>query len=217
MTPSPSASSSRTPLATIRAVTSDLRAEGVAYDDATRVELLDLVGDEAERLDRLVANLLSLSRIQAGALEPERQAVAVDELLTDRVRKLKRLLRDRRIALDVPFALPLADADYTLVDQVVTNLLENAVRHSPEGSTIRVRARPKDEWIEVSVADQGPGVSADDQDRIFEPFRRGEGSTSSGVGLAICRAIVEAHGGAISASRANGGGAELLFTLPVHR
>jgi two-component system sensor histidine kinase KdpD len=206
----------RTPLATIRAVTSDLR-DGADYDDATRADLLDLVGDEAERLDRLVANLLSLSRIQAGALEPERQAVAVDELLTDRVRKLKRLLRDRRIALDVPFALPLADADYTLVDQVVTNLLENAVRHSPEGSTIRVRARAKDEWIEVSVADQGPGISAEDQDRIFEPFRRGEGSTSSGVGLAICRAIVEAHGGAISARQANGGGAELLFTLPVHR
>jgi two-component system sensor histidine kinase KdpD len=204
----------RTPLATIRAVTSDLR-DGADYDDATRAELLDLVGDEAERLDRLVTNLLSLSRIQAGALEPERQAVAVDELLTDRVRRLKRLLRDRRIALDVPFALPLVDADYTLVDQVVTNLLENAVRHSPEGSTIRVRARPRGEWIEVSVADQGPGVAAEDQDVIFEPFRRGQGSNSSGVGLAICRAIVEAHGGAIAVSAANGGGAELTFTLPV--
>jgi two-component system sensor histidine kinase KdpD len=206
----------RTPLATIRAVTSDLR-DGTDYDDETRAELLDLVGDEAERLDRLVANLLSLSRIEAGALEPERQAVAVDELLTDRVRRLKRLLRNRRIALDVPFALPLADADYTLVDQVVTNLLENAVRHSPEGSTIRVRARSKESWIEVSVADQGPGVAAEDQDHIFEPFRRGEGSTGSGVGLAICQAIVEAHGGSIAARRANGGGAELVFTLPVHR
>ncbi|MEY2570405.1 MAG: hypothetical protein QOE63_755 [Acidimicrobiaceae bacterium] len=204
----------RTPLATIRAVTSDLRDGGVAYDDATRDELLDLVVDEAERLDRLVSNLLSFSRIEAGALAPERQAVAIDELVTDRVRRLKRLLRDRRILVDVPFALPLADVDYTLLDQVVTNLLENAVRHSPSGSTIRVRARARDGFIEVAVTDQGPGIDVAERREVFEPFRRGVGGGSSGVGLAICKAIVEAHGGTIEARPANGGGAELVFTVP---
>ena len=206
----------RTPLVTIRAVTSDLR-DGAVYDDAVRDELLDLVGDEAERLARLVANLLSLSRIEAGSLKPERQAVPLDELLTERVRKLNRVLRDVRVQVDVPFTLPLADADYTLVDQVLTNLLENAARHSPEGSTVRVRARERDGWIEVTVSDQGTGVDAADRDRIFEPFSRGEGSSSSGVGLAICKAIVEAHGGSIAVRGNDGGGAAFVFTLPVHR
>ncbi|MGI8662142.1 MAG: sensor histidine kinase [Acidimicrobiales bacterium] len=205
----------RTPLATIRAVTSDLRDGGADYDDKTRDELLDLVVDEAERLDRLVANLLSLSRVEAGALEPDRQAVPIDELLTERVRRLKRLLRDRRIHLDVPFALPLVDVDYTLADQVITNLLENAVRHSPEGSTIRVRARAVDASVEISVSDEGAGIAPDMIDVIFEPFRRGEGGGSSGVGLAICKAIIEAHGGTIVARQANAGGAELAFTVPI--
>ena len=206
----------RTPLATIRAVTSDLRDGSVGYDDATRDELLDLVVDEAERLDRLVSNLLSYSRVEAGALKPERQAVAIEELVGERVRRLKRLLRDRRILVDVPFALPLADADYTLLEQVVTNLLDNAVRHSPSGSTIRVRARARadENMIEVAVSDQGPGIDADQRVHVFEPFRRGAGGGASGAGLAICKAIVEAHGGTIEARDANGGGAELVFTVP---
>jgi two-component system sensor histidine kinase KdpD len=206
----------RTPLSTIRAVTSDLR-DGTVYDEDTRNELLDLVVDEADRLDRLVANLLSLSRIEAGSLAPERQAVPLDELFTDRVRKLNRVLRDVRVQLDVPFTLPLADADYTLIDQVLTNLLENAARHSPDGGTVRVRARERDGSIVVAVSDQGTGVDPADQARIFEPFMRGKGSSSSGVGLTISRAIVEAHGGSIGVQRADAGGAEFVFTLPVHR
>jgi K+-sensing histidine kinase KdpD len=209
----------RTPLVTIKAVTSDLR-DGPAYDEKVREELLDLVGDEAERLDRLVANLLSLSRVETGSLKPEPQSLPLDELLTTRVRKLKRVLRNVRVQVDVPFTLPLAEGDYTLVDQVVTNLLENAARHSPDGGNVRVRAREREGWIEVSVSDQGPGVDPDDRDRIFEPFSRGKGSTSSGVGLAICKAIVEAHGGSIAVQGSDESGrtgATFVFTLPVHR
>jgi two-component system sensor histidine kinase KdpD len=209
----------RTPLVTIKAVTSDLR-DGTEYDAKVREELLDLVGDEAERLDRLVANLLSLSRVETGSLKPDPQALPLDELLTTRVRKLNRVLRDVRVQVDVPFTLPLAEGDYTLVDQVVTNLLENAARHSPDGGTVRVRAREREGWIEVAVSDQGPGVDPADRDRIFEPFSRGKGSTSSGVGLAICKAIVEAHGGSIAVKGADdtgGTGATFVFTLPVHR
>src|SRR5262249_39773425 len=180
----------------------------------------DLVGDEAERLDRLVANLLSLSRVETGSLEPEPQALSLDELLTTRVRRLNRVLRNVRVQVDVPFTLPLAEGDYTLVGQVVTTLLESAAGHSPGGGSVRVRAREREGWTEVSVSDQGPGVDPADRDRIFEPFSRGKGSTSSGVGLAICKAIVEAHGGsiAVQSSEANGrGGATFVFTLPVHR
>jgi two-component system sensor histidine kinase KdpD len=156
-----------------------------------------------------------LSRIEAGSLVPDRQAVPLEELLTDRVRKLNRILRHARVQVDVPFTLPLADADYTLLDQVITNLLANAARHSPDGGVIRVRARDVDGWIEVAVADQGPGVDPTDAERIFEPFSRGEGSDSSGVGLAICRAIVEAHGGSIAVRGAESGGALFVFTIPV--
>ena len=206
----------RTPLATIQAVTSDLRA-GAVYDDDVRDELLDLVGDEVERLDRLVANLLRLSRIEAGSLRPDLQAVPLEELFTSRVRKLNRVLRNAHVQVDVPFTLPLAEADYTLLDQVITNLLDNAARHSPDGGMIRVRARERDGLIEVAVSDQGPGIAPPDRERVFEAFSRGEGSMSSGVGLAICRAIVEAHGGSIWIEDANGGGARFVFTLPVHR
>ena len=206
----------RTPLATIRAVTSDLR-DGAAYDQATRDGLLDLVVDEAERLDRIVANLLSLSRVEAGALRPERQAVAVDELVTDRVKRLGRLFRHVRVECDLPADLPLVHADYTQLDQVLTNLLENAARHAPPRSTVRVGARAAGGSVEVWVADEGPGVAPFERARIFQPFRTGDGGTpSTGVGLAICRALVEAHGGTIDVGPAPGGGARFTFTVPVH-
>jgi two-component system sensor histidine kinase KdpD len=204
----------RTPLATIRAATSDIRS-GAGYDDATRDELLELVGDEAERLDRLVANLLSLSRIEAGALHPDRQAVALDELVADRVRQLTRLFHDVTINVDLPVSLPFVDADYSQLDQVITNLLENAARHAPPGSAVRVAAVERDGEVEVTVADDGAGVPADLATEVFEPFRRGPGGGSSGVGLAICRALIEAHGGHIGVRSTTSGGAEFFFTVPV--
>jgi len=204
----------RTPLAAIRAATSDMRA-GADYDDATRDELLEVVGEEAERLDRLVANLLSLSRIEAGTLQPERQAVAIDELVADRIRLLAHLFRRVQVKDAVPAGLPLADADYSQLDQVLTNLLENAARHSPPGGTVEVGAQAFGEWIEAWVADEGPGVDLSHRDELFEPFRRGPGSASSGIGLAICKAIVEAHGGRLDVRNRETGGALFYFTIPV--
>ena len=204
----------RTPLAAIRAATSDMRS-GANYDDATRDELLDVVGDEAERLDRLVANLLSLSRIEAGTLQPDRQAVAVDELVADRIRRLTHLFRHVRVDDVVPPGLPLVEADYSQLDQVLTNLLENAARHSPPESRIEVGARARDGSVEVWVADEGPGVDLANREHLFEPFRRGPGSQSSGIGLAICRAIVDAHGGHLDVKAGPSGGAVFYFTVPV--
>jgi len=204
----------RTPLATIRAVAGDLR-DGVVYDETTRTELLATVCDEAERLDRLVANLLSLSRIEAGALRPDRQAVPFDELVADRVRRLARMFRQVRVDVSLPADRCVVDGDYSQLDQVVTNLLENAARHAPQGSTVRLDGARRGNMLEVRVSDEGSGVAEWERDRVFEPFRRGEGSTSSGVGLAICRAIVEAHDGRISIERTSGGGATFVFTLPL--
>lgn len=205
----------RTPLATIQAVTSDLRA-GTGYDDATRKELLDLVGDEAERLDRIVANLLNLSRIEAGALKPDRQAVVVEELVDTCVRRLQRVLVNALVVVDVAPDLPLADVDYSQIDQVLSNLLENAVRHCGARPRVTVDGRRRGDWIEIAVADDGAGVLPFERNAVFEPFRRGESSTSSGVGLAICKAIVEAHGGRIAVDGSPWGGARFSFTVPVH-
>ncbi len=209
----------RTPLSAIRAVASDLR-DGVPYAAQARQELLDLVADEAERLDRLVQNLLSMSRIEAGALRPQCQAVPIDELLAHSVQRLRRLLHDVTVTVDADPDLPLAAADYTMVEQVVTNLLENAARHSPAGGHIVVGARPSGDVIEVSVTDEGPGLASDEIERLFRPFERGPESRSSGLGLAICRAFVEAHGGGINVNEANGAarpGARFTFTLPRQR
>jgi signal transduction histidine kinase len=122
------------------------------------------------------------------------------------------------VSIDVPLTLPLVDADWTLVDQAVTNLVANAVRHAPEGSRIWVSARQVDPgWVAVSVRDQGSGVPAELREALFEPFQRGPGSTSSGVGLAIVRAVVDAHGGTVTIHDGTTGGTDVSFTLPVRR
>jgi len=205
----------RTPLATIRAIASELR-DGVDYPPGAREELLDLVGDEAERLNRIVENLLGLTRIETGALRPDRQPLALDELVEDRVRKLGRLLRHVDVEVAVPAELALVAADHVQLDQVVSNLVENAARHAPPGSTVRVSARQIGPSVEVSVQDEGDGIPDAERATIFEPFRAGRGGAAAGVGLAVCKAIVEAHGGHIGFESEVGHGARFWFTVPVH-
>ncbi|MDQ6616388.1 MAG: ATP-binding protein [Actinomycetota bacterium] len=210
----------RTPLASIRAVASDLRA-GADHSEPVRQELLGLVCDEAERLDRIVANLLSLSRIEAGAFQPDRQAVDLVELVQDVTKRLGRLFDDDDVRLDcqVDAALPLVDIDYVQIDQVLSNLLENAARFAPPGSTVHLSARPDpglpEALVQVALSDEGPGIDRGELEHVFEPLRTGRASTASGVGLALCKAIVEAHGGMIEATNNPASGARLTFTLPV--
>jgi K+-sensing histidine kinase KdpD len=205
----------RTPLSAIRAVATDLR-DGVEYNDATRTELLSMVCDEVDRLDRLVDNLLSLSRIEAGAFHPDRQAVDLEELVGDRLRRLAPIFADLHLRTRLPADLPLVDADYAQVERVLTNLLANAARHAPAGTDVWVIARVDGSMVRVEVSDRGAGVPDAERYRIFEPFQRGEGSRSSGIGLAICKAIVTAHGGEIAVEWTFGGGATFTFTLPIH-
>ena len=205
----------RTPLSTIQAVASDLR-DGTAYPPETRDRLLDLVGREAERLNRIVENLLSMSRIESGALQPDRQAVAIDELVADRVQKMQRLFDGVSVEVDLGPATPLVNADYSQLDQVISNLLENAARHAPPGTPVRVSAECVGCMMTVTISDEGAGIPAHEVDHVFEPFRRGEGSVSSGVGLAICKAMIEANGGSIGIESADGSGFRLHFTVPLH-
>ena len=210
----------RTPLAAIRAVASDLRS-GADHGETVRQELLGVVCDEAERLDRIVANLLSLSRIEAGAFHPDRQAVDLEELIGEVIRRLGRLFDDVRVDVRMEAGLPLVDVDYVQIDQVLSNLLENAARVAPAGSTVVVAAATAThqgggpELVEVAVTDEGPGIDHQHRDHLFELFQGGEAGTLRGVGLALCRAIVEAHGGMIEATEQTEGGARLRFTVPV--
>ena len=197
----------RTPLATIRAAATDLDTD-VPYDAATRSELLGMVVEETERLDRIVANLLSLSRIEAGALLPDRQAVDIGELIDACTHRLHRLLARQGLEVAVDDDLPLVRADYSQLDQVLTNVLENAARHSPPTAR-SVSRRPGSGAGDGGHRDRsttapGSTLAGGRRSSSRSPPRRA--TSSRGVGLAICRAVVEAHGGTIVAGGSPPGG-----------
>lgn len=202
----------RTPLAAIRAAASELATNDRLPPETAR-RFLELIGDESERLDRLVANLLSLSRIEAGAGAPSLQAVDIGELVDATVARLERLLTDVRLHVRVAEDLPVIDGDYTELEQLLTNLLENAARHTPAGGSVHVDARAEPGRVVLTVADDGPGVDPADVDTLFEPFRSGRIAGAGGIGLAICRAVAERHHGTIGVGAAAGGGAVFTVTL----
>jgi two-component system sensor histidine kinase KdpD len=209
----------RTPLAAIKANVSGLRQADAKYSDDDRAEALAAVEDEADRLDHLVSNLLDFSRIEGGALRPRTRPQDLAELVGAVVARLGARLAGRPISVDVPDDLPSVACDYGQIDQVVSNLLENAALHTPRRTPIRVRARVVGGIAEVEVIDGGPGVPAAERERLFRPFERGRtaGLRGSGLGLAIARGLVEAHGGRLWVDDAPEGGARFAFTLPVAR
>lgn len=211
----------RTPLASIKASISDLADPALALSDEDRATLLRTTEEETDRLARLVTNLLDMSRIQAGGLVPHRSATPLDELIAGVVARLTGMFREHPLHVEVADGLPLADVDYLLVEQVLSNLLENAVRYTPPGTAVTVRAGtgPGGGEVEVAVVDHGPGVAEEERDRIFDEFYRlragGAAPFGTGMGLAIVKGIVEAHGGCIGVSETPGGGATFAFRLPV--
>ncbi len=206
----------RTPLASIKAGASGLRQADATYTDEDRAELLAAIEEEADRLDRLVSNLLDASRLEAGVLTPHKHPQDLGELLTAVVGRLQPLLAGRPVRLAIAPDVPLVPCDYAQIDQVVTNLLENAARHTPPGTLVHVALTWEDTSARVEVADQGPGVPAAERERLFHPFERGRTrAQGSGLGLAIARGLVEAHGGQLWVEEAAGGGARFSFTLPL--
>lgn len=209
----------RTPLATIIGSASTLRDSGPErLDDSQRATLLDTLLHEAERMNRLIGNLLDLTKLSEGHVELRRDWFALDELIGAVLGRLQGLLARHPVTLRVPDDLPLLRGDEVMIEQVLTNLFENVARHTPPGTAAEFTARVTDESIEISLRDHGPGFPAGEETRVFEKFHqaRPEGAQSGfGLGLAISKAIVEAHGGTISAANAPGGGAEFRFTLPL--
>ncbi len=208
----------RTPLSSIKAAASSLLQEDIQWDEEARRSFALAIEHEADRLNRLVGNLLDMSRIEGGALKPEKEWYPVDELIHDVVGHMQPLLRDRTVETKLPEDLPPVELDYLQMDQVLTNLLENAIRYTPPESPIEVSAQVEGGDMMISVADRGPGVPVIDLERIFDKFYRVLGTqrtTGSGLGLAVCKGLVEAHGGRIWAENREGGGAVFRFTLPI--
>ena len=205
----------RSPLTTIKAISSDLMMSDARYDDGTRHEMLGRVVEESDRLNRIVGNLLSASRVQAGALDPHCEPESIALLVHRCVTRLGRL-DSARIVTDIPAGLPDVVADAVQVDQVLTNLIENALRHVPAGTTVSVSANRQRDLVEVTVSDDGPGFTADALDHLFDPFHSDAGPGAVGLGLAVSKAIVEAHGGTIVVrDESDHRGATVTFTLPV--
>jgi K+-sensing histidine kinase KdpD len=204
----------RTPLATITGAATTLR-EG-AIEPGQRDELLEMICEEAERLERLVRNLLDMTQLASGALEVRREWVSLEELVGSALGRLDARLAGRPVRTDLPETLPLVSADAVLLEQLFVNLLENAAKYTPAGGPIEIAARAGERSVTIEIADRGPGIPAGDEARIFEKFARGRHPRvpGAGLGLAICRGIVEAHGGTLTVRNRPGGGALFEVVLP---
>ena len=212
----------RTPLASIKAAASSLLQEDVQWDEETKRSFARSIEREADRLNRLVSNLLDMSRIEDGAIKPEKEWYMLPELIQDVLGRLRPLLQGRVVNTQVPADLPPVELDYMQIDQVLTNLIENAVRYTPKESPIDVSARCEGAQVVISVADRGPGIPPADLERVFDKFYRvldGKLNTGhpsgSGLGLAVSKGLVEAHGGRIWAEPREGGGVVFSVALPV--
>jgi two-component system sensor histidine kinase KdpD len=207
----------RTPLTAVKAAASTLLASWSRIEPEDRRELLETIADEAERLERLVRNTLELSRIRAGALDVDLEPVDIAGVVQHAVRRLRPIARAHRVRLDVDDDMPAVWLDVTMLEQILLNLLENALRFAPPGSEIRVGAHAAGPALELRVADHGPGVPAGARDRIFEEFQSADDRPDrlgTGLGLAIVRALVTAQGGNVRYEDTSGGGATFVCTFP---
>jgi K+-sensing histidine kinase KdpD len=206
----------RTPLASITGAATALRDDrGLGVN--TRAELLETICDETERLERLVVNLLDMTRLESGPIVLKREWVPLEEMVGSALTRLERYLGERPVQTDLPESLPLLSVDPVLFEQVFVNLLENASRYTPSGSPLEIAARMDDTSVMIEIRDSGRGFAPGTEERVFEKFFRGEhaGKSGAGLGLPICRAIVEAHGGVISAENRPSGGALIRIVLPL--
>jgi len=201
-------------------LTAIVGASAALHDDhlepIERRALSRMVFEEAQRLSGLVGNLLELTRLESGTVRVKGSLQAIDEVIGSALHRLDAKLVGRTVRTDVPEEIPLATFDPVLVEQVLVNLMDNALRYTPQGSPIDVVVRARDRRIVVEIADRGPGVPRGDEEKVFERLHRGERRSDGGVGLGltICRAIVTAHEGRIWLENRSEGGASVKFTLP---
>ena len=207
----------RTPLAVITGAASTLTRHGAVLDQATQRGLAASIEEQAREMSNLISNVLDLMRLESGRIELQCEAHSLEDLVGTALHRIEVRLRDRPVDIDLPADLPDVQVDPILVTQVLTNLLDNAAKFTPPGTKIRIAAVADGRFVRVVVEDEGPGLPSGDPRLLFEKFQRGRDESAvvgAGLGLAICRAIVTAHGGDITAGPRARGGARFEFTLP---
>ncbi|GCE19768.1 ATP-binding protein [Dictyobacter kobayashii] len=212
----------RTPLSTIKTAATSLLQTDVEWDKEAQRSFITSIEHESDRLDALVENLLDMSRIEAGALHPEKVWYPIEDIIYDTLARMESLTSGRAINTTIPATLMPVEIDYMQIDQVISNLLENALRYTPAGTPIDIVVTEQEKELLITVADRGPGIGPHEQEKIFDKFYQIPGeqpatNTTShglGLGLAICRGIVEAHQGRIWVAAREGGGSCFYFTLP---
>jgi two-component system, OmpR family, sensor histidine kinase KdpD len=205
----------RTPLATMKVASSTLLDPEVTLSDGDALELYGLIDVQTDRLTRLVTSLLDMNRYQAGALRVDRRSCAVLDLVGEALAGLRPALGDRVVNLDLPGSLPAVEVDPVLIGQVLVNLLDNADRHSPPGQPIVVGAKARGARVALSVTDRGAGVPTEEGEMVFASFVHFDTGGRAGLGLAIAKTFVEAHGERIWVEDVPGGGARFVFTMPI--
>ena len=206
----------RTPLAAITGAGSALRMDPGQLGAERHAELVDTICDEAGRMDRLIGNILDMVRLEAGGAAAKREWVPLEEIIGPALARLEDRLADREVRLDLPADLPLIPVDPVLFEHLLFNLIENAVKHAPGAGPIDLSARAGEGWVQVEVADRGPGLPPGDERRVFDKFYRGPTAqgTGMGLGLAICRSIALVHEGSLTAENRPGGGTIFRLRLP---
>jgi len=209
----------RTPLATIIGSLTSLRSYGASYDDKTRDEFMATIQAEAERLNRFIGNLLDMTRLEAGAIDLKPELADLAEIVGTALQRSAKLLAAHRVVIEIDPDMPMLRTDYLLLEQALFNLLDNAAKYAPAGSRVLIRGRRDGGSVLVEIVDEGPGIPAQELERIFDKFYRVQAQdrqrAGTGLGLAICRGFVEALGGTISAgNRRDGSGAVFAIRLP---
>ena len=210
----------RTPLASILGAVTSLRSYGKLYDETQRDELLVTAQDETERMSRFVNNLLDMTRLDSGALQPRQEACDLRDIAGSALARTERLLARHRVSVQLPQLLPMLRLDHVLLEQVLVNLLDNAAKYAPEGSTVDIAGAAHKYAVTLEVRDQGPGIPEEDLHRVFDFFyrvRQGDQQRAgTGLGLAICRGFVQAMGGRITAAnRRDRSGCVFSIEFPV--
>jgi two-component system sensor histidine kinase KdpD len=208
----------RTPLVSITGALSSLEEVSPALDEEVKHSLIETAREEAERLNRLVGNLLDITRLEAGAMQLHREACDVQELIGSALEQTGSLLKNRQVNVEIPGKLPLANLDFVLFSRVLVNIIDNALKYSPSEKPIEIKTRIKHHNLEISVADHGDGIPEDDFERIFDKFyrvQRPDNVSGTGLGLSICKGIIEAHGGTIRVVNRKEGGAIFTISVPI--
>jgi two-component system sensor histidine kinase KdpD len=208
----------RTPLASIIGAVTSLTSSQVVYTDEQKKELLSTIDKGASRMDRLVRNLLDTARLESDSFRLKTEWCDVQDVIGVALATFGEELEGRQTVINIEEDLPLLRIDFELIVQVLVNLVDNALKYSPPGSEIEITARREAAGVVVSVEDQGPEIPTEDLDRVFDKFYRIEipgTADGSGLGLSICKSIIDVHGGSIWAENRPGGGNRFIFSLPV--